>query len=102
MANELDDLAATGEAYLGSVTFMSEGMRPLIKASTSDSLDSLGGSSAERGQPCTRTRTLTWQTNACNNVCAQAEAQLLGFFRSCSSMQTPTATTFVFDDSLSE
>lgn len=79
VANELNDLAATGDAYLGSVTFMSEGMRPLIKASTSVSLDSLGGSSAERGQPCTRTRTLTWRTDACNNVCAQAEAQLLGF-----------------------
>lgn len=40
VTDELNDLAATGDAYLGSVTFMSEAMRPLIKASASVSLDS--------------------------------------------------------------
>lgn len=75
-------------------------MQPLIKPSTSLSSDSLGAGSAQRGQPCTRTRTLTWRTNACNNVCAQAEASCSAL-HSCSP-QTPTATTFVFDDSLSE
>ncbi len=39
VTDELNDLTATGDAYLGSVTFMSEGMRPLIKASASVSLD---------------------------------------------------------------
>lgn len=78
VADESNDLAATGGAYLRSVIFMSEGMQPLIKPSTSLSSDSLGASAAERGRPCTRTRTLTWRTNACSNVCAQAEAQLLG------------------------
>lgn len=78
VADESNDLAVTGGAYLRSVVFMSEGMQPLIKPSTSLSSDSLGASSTERARPCTRTSTLTWRTNACNNVCARAEAQLLG------------------------
>lgn len=40
LTDELNDLTATGGAYLGSVTFMCKGMRPLIKASASVSLDS--------------------------------------------------------------
>lgn len=39
LTDELNDLAATGDAYLGSATFMSEGMRPLIKPSASVSLE---------------------------------------------------------------
>lgn len=51
------DLAATEDAYLGSVTFMSEGTWPLIKASASVSLGGAVSVPAQQSKGSRATRT---------------------------------------------
>lgn len=96
--DELNDLAATGDAYLGGVTSMSWGMQTLTKASASAPLDSeCQPGSARAAMHENYNPDMADRRPAITSALRQRPS-CSALFRSCSSVQSPTATTFVFDD----